>query len=439
MNVASATTAETRLRFGAFEVDFNEWQLRSSGVPIKLQRKPFQILRVLLERRGELVTRAELARLLWPDLHVEYERSLNTAVNCLRQALNDTARSCRYIETRPGLGYRFIAAVEILEARREVNKPARHRDSVAESDYRKARFFYDKMTPDSLARARAYFDAAVRADPQFAPAYAGLADIQYLLARWSILPSAQAGEQALLHAQRALAADARSAEAHVAMANAQSLLRQPWSLLETEYRSALEIDDNCVAAHLWYASLLSAAGRHEEAAQQLAITQSTESLSLLLNYQIAWSLYTRRSYRPALEQSWNTLMLDPGFAPAQYTLGLAYEQIGMLDDAITEFQNARRCSSDHPATIAGLAHAYAKAGLASEAASTAAELEKLATYCSPYWIAIAAVGRDDHESALAAIEEAGRSKDCLVDWLGVEPRFDPLRQSPRFQKWLRLV
>src|SRR5947209_3771031 len=78
-----------RFRFENFEVNFSEWELRKHGVRIRLQRKPFQILRILLERAGELVTRHELAAQLWPGLHVDFERSLNTAVNCLRQALGD--------------------------------------------------------------------------------------------------------------------------------------------------------------------------------------------------------------------------------------------------------------------------------------------------------------------------------------------------------------
>jgi DNA-binding winged helix-turn-helix (wHTH) protein len=441
MSAASMAPTETRLRFGAFEVDFSEWQLRKLGVRIKLQRKPFQILRVLLERRGELVTRTQLAQLLWPDLHVEYERSLNTAINCLRQSLSDTAKSCRYIETCPGLGYRFIGAVEVLEVRPEVHKPAPQSASAAETDYRKGRFFYDKMTADNLARAKAYFESAVNADPRFALAHAGLGDIQCLLARWSVLPGVSTGQQARYHAQCALAADPQSADAHVALANAKWLQREPWSIVEVEYRRAIAIDGDCVAARLWYASLLSAAARHEEAAQQLERAQRSEPLSLLLNHQVAWSLYTRRAYRPVLEQSWDTLMLDPGFAPAQYTLGLAYEQLGMLDDAITEFGNARRCSGEHPAMIASQAHALSKAGCTQEAEIASAQLEGSAkgSYCSPYWMAIAAVGRGDHESALAGIDEAGSAGDCLLDWLAVEPRFDPLRQSPRFQKWLRLV
>src|SRR5437868_3496578 len=100
------SSATQRVRFGVFEADLRDRDLRKNGVRIKLQRKPFQILELLVERPGELVPRDRLVGLLWPGLHVGFERSLNTAMNTLRNALADSSRSPRFIETRPGLGYR---------------------------------------------------------------------------------------------------------------------------------------------------------------------------------------------------------------------------------------------------------------------------------------------------------------------------------------------
>ena len=104
-----------RLRFGVFELDLQDRELRKGGLNLRLQQKPFQVLELLVRNAGTLVTRTELARHLWPDLHVSFDRSLNTAVNVLRQTLGDSSRSCRYIETRSGLGYRFIACVEAID------------------------------------------------------------------------------------------------------------------------------------------------------------------------------------------------------------------------------------------------------------------------------------------------------------------------------------
>ena len=100
------------LRFGVFDVDFTTAQLRKSGVRVRIQEQPLRILRALLERRGELVTRQELRDRLWPsDTFVDFERSLNAAVGKLRQSLNDSADRPLYVETVARKGYRFIAPV----------------------------------------------------------------------------------------------------------------------------------------------------------------------------------------------------------------------------------------------------------------------------------------------------------------------------------------
>jgi TolB-like protein len=113
----SAAMGDTRLatghlRFGVFEVDFHARDLRKRGMRIRVEEKPFQILELLLERPGEMVTRKILRERLWPETFVSYDHNLNTAVTKLRELLGDSARSPRFIETVPRRGYRFIAPVE---------------------------------------------------------------------------------------------------------------------------------------------------------------------------------------------------------------------------------------------------------------------------------------------------------------------------------------
>src|SRR6266852_6779122 len=99
------------VRFGKFEVKLNSHELRKHGMRIRLEEKPFQILALLLERAGHVVTRRALREKLWPDTVVGYEHGLNTAVNKLRDLLGDSARSPRFVETLSRVGYRFIAPV----------------------------------------------------------------------------------------------------------------------------------------------------------------------------------------------------------------------------------------------------------------------------------------------------------------------------------------
>jgi cholera toxin transcriptional activator len=103
-------------RFGVFEIDLSSGELRKSGVRMRLQEQPFQVLALLLERAGNVVTRDELRQKLWPsDTFVDFDHSLNTAINKVREALGDSASAPRYVETLARRGYRFIAPVQNRE------------------------------------------------------------------------------------------------------------------------------------------------------------------------------------------------------------------------------------------------------------------------------------------------------------------------------------
>ena len=107
------TQSRPRLvRFGAFEADVRTGELRKDGVKLKFSGQPFQVLLILLERPGDVVTREELQKRLWPDTFVDVERNLNTAINKIREVLGDSAENPRFLETLPRRGYRFIAPVE---------------------------------------------------------------------------------------------------------------------------------------------------------------------------------------------------------------------------------------------------------------------------------------------------------------------------------------
>src|SRR5271167_2472088 len=104
-------------RFGVFEADAATGELRKQGTRIKVNVQPFQVLLMLLERPGELLTREEISRELWPDgTFVDYEHGVNSAVNRIREALGDTARNPRFIETLARRGYRFVAPVERVDS-----------------------------------------------------------------------------------------------------------------------------------------------------------------------------------------------------------------------------------------------------------------------------------------------------------------------------------
>ena len=101
------------VRFATFEVDLQAQELRKAGLRLKLTGQPFQVLAILLERPGTVVTREELQKRLWPDTFVDVDHNLNTAINKIREALGDSADNPRFVETLPRRGYRFIAPVDV--------------------------------------------------------------------------------------------------------------------------------------------------------------------------------------------------------------------------------------------------------------------------------------------------------------------------------------
>src|SRR5258706_11576659 len=110
--MASAPNGNQRIQFGVFEVDLKAGELRRNGTRIRLQEQPFQILTILLEHSGEVVTREELRGRLWPaDTYVDFDHSLNAAVRRLRDALGDSAENPRFVETVARRGYRLLAPV----------------------------------------------------------------------------------------------------------------------------------------------------------------------------------------------------------------------------------------------------------------------------------------------------------------------------------------
>ena len=133
--------------------------------------------------------------------------------------------------------------------------------------------------------------------------------------------------------------------------------------------------------------------------------------------------------------------MEPRFAPAQHALGLAYQQMGMLEEAIVEFQNARVCSTNHPAAVAALAYAYAITGQRREAEELLHELERRSENrrVSAYWAALMHAGLGEHGTAVKCLKQAREDRDVWLVWLAAEPRFDRLRGEGQLSELLGAI
>ena len=429
----------SKWRFGVFDLDLDNRELRKRGLRVKIQQKPLQILRLLIAQAGKFVSRAQLAKQLWPDLHVNFDRSLNTAMNSLRRALGDGPDNPRFIETRPGLGYRFIAPVEAIQELPDIRgifsnagDPAKSY-SGAHHDYLRGRYFQDRMTEEDLGKSVAYFEAALATDPNSARACAGLADTYVLFAQLGIMAAKEAHTRAKEFAAAALRIDDSIAEAHLAMATVKRSQEWDWKGADAFYRRALALRPDYPHAHRLYAGYFSALDRHEESRQAMRRAQQLDPLSLVINADAAWHHYLARNYQDAMEQAWRTLALEPRFAPAQLALGLAYQQMGMLEEAVVELNNARVCSTNGAIAVAALANAYAAAGDRQRAQELLREVDEASAsrHVPAYCFALMYSGLGDSSSAVRWLEQSAADRDVWLAWLGVEPRFDSLRAQGR--------
>jgi len=426
----SAASDPRKLRFGEFEVDLDSRDLRKDGRLIRLQRKPFQIMELLLQARGRFASRDELTRVLWPGLHVNFERSLNTAVNSLRKALGDSSQNPSYIETRPGLGYRFIAAVE------EVRPGGVGASSGANQNCAKARYFLNKQTQADLHKASAYLQAALKEDSRCVPAYADLVETYCQFALMNMAPPAEMATRARPLAATAMELDCNCAEARAALGRVRRFFDWDWAGAAEAFQSAIALDASSAAVHHAYGCFLSSMGRMREALEELRVAQGLDPVSPAIHVDTAWALYLARDYVAAHEECWKVLTLEPSFSAAQHVLGLVYEQMEMCDEAVIEFQNALTSGDEQPAVIAALGHAWAKAGKTTEADDTLGQLECLAAkrYVSPYWHAVVSAGMRRDSAAVEWLKKGCEERDVWLAWLGGDPRFDELRCAPRFQE-----
>ncbi len=425
-----------KVRFGDFEVDFEQRELRHRGSRIKLQKKPFQILELLLQKPGAVVTRAQLARRLWPDSHVSFGPGLNTAMNSLREALSDSPVAGRFIETRSGFGYQFVASVQEVSDTQH-GSPR----SEAQQDYLKGKYLQNKLTEADLGKSIAHFEAAIAEDGRYALSHVGLAETYLLCASQGILPADEARRRAEASILIAFQIDDELAEAHASLASIRALFDWDYKNAEQGYTRALQWNPNYADGRRQYAAFLAAMGRGEEASCEIQRAKELEPLSLVAQVEGARISYMSRQFQECIQQAWLALTLETRFAPAQHLLGLAYEQIGMYDEAIIELENARACSEDNPAMIAALGHAYAGAGRCEEGWGIVRELDASAggRKVSPYWKSIVYAGLGAEDLAFESIEEACRERDVNLLWLKAEPRFDPLRPAPRFRGLLETI
>lgn len=303
--------------------------------------------------------------------------------------------------------------------------------------YLKGRNYLNKRTADGLHLGIEYFRQAIDVDPDYAPAYAGLADCYNMLVVYGISKPEEAFPRAKEAALKALKIDDTLAEAHTSLAFVKH--RWDWERAEAEqqFRLAIRYKPGYAPAHQWFSSYLVAVERFDEAIAEARRAQELEPLSFISNLHLGWILYLAGRYDEAIDHCKKLLDVDPNFFPAHRYLGLAYEQKGMYREAISEFEKGVKLS-DSPLMIALLGHAHAASGNKIEARRVLAELERQKQkYVSPYTVAAIYAGLGEKDQAFKWLEKAYNERDIWLMNLRVDPVLKSLRSERRFTELLR--
>jgi len=308
----------------------------------------------------------------------------------------------------------------------------------AEALYVKARNSWNKRKTADIEQAIVFFKQAVDLNPNYALAWAGLADCYNMLGAYGGRAPTEAFRQAREAATKSLALDGKLAEGHAALAYATFRGDWNWPEAEKEYKQAIALNDNYPWAHLWYGTLLASQGRFGEAIKETQRAQQIEKTSPIITIQLGLVYYFQHQYKEAVAECKKTIELDPSFFAAQRYLGLSYSQMGMHKEAIAEFEKAISASGDSPLMKAEYASALALAGDPSKAQAQLNNLLETSKqkYVSAYHLAAIYVGLKDKDQAFTWLNKAFQDRaDWMVN-LKVDPRFDSIRSDPRFAELL---
>ncbi len=304
----------------------------------------------------------------------------------------------------------------------------------AQQLYLRGRNAWGKRTADSIQEGVKFFQQAIQLDPNYAAAYAGLADCYSMLVNYGVLPPNETFPKATEAAEKALELDENLAEAHAARAFIHFVWEWDWAEAGREYRRAIELNPNYSSARQLYSSLLAVIGHTGEALKEAKEARKLDPFSPIIASHPAWINYLSRNADGAIEEARQTLKLDQNFFPARRYLALGYDLQGKYNDAVTELQKAVQLAPRSTLIKSELGYAYAKAGKRDEALRVLGELQQSPgeRRVSSFHFALIYVGLGENDRAIEFLEKALEERAERLVWLRLDPRFDPLRLDPRF-------
>jgi eukaryotic-like serine/threonine-protein kinase len=303
--------------------------------------------------------------------------------------------------------------------------------------YLKGTFFSNKRTGADLRTSIEYFKGAIGKDPNYALAYAGLADAYALLSLYGGESPKETMPQAKAAARKALELEDTLPEAHNSLGLVLALHGFDFAQSKMEFERAIELNPNYATAHHQLGNVnLAMVGEFNRAITEANHAVELDPLSLIINADLGQDLMLARRYDEAIEQLRKTLAMDPRFYYARWTLGETLQLKGQLREAMAEYEKAAELTDD-PMVMALLAQGYAKTGQRDKARELLLQLQQIATqrYVGPFTFALVHLALGENEKAMDNLARAYHERaDSGVVGIKVEPLLDPLRGHPRFER-----
>ena len=311
-------------------------------------------------------------------------------------------------------------------------------DPDAYKAYLKGRYFWNRRTAANLTKAIEQFKAATDRDPNYALAFAGLADCHALLSEYSGVPQTVTAPQAKAYAERAIALDESLAEPHATLGTVN---RQLWQYAEAEkeFKRALEINPNYATAYHWYAIMLLGLGRKDEALAMIQRAHELDPLSSIISATVTWVQLTRGNYQESIENAKRLIDIDPNFGIAHDNLGMAYLKTARYVEALSAFERAAQLTDRWGPVLGNLGYSHAVMGKRNEALAIIKELEDKYTRNEANGLSVASVyaGLGDADKVFEWLEKDFEKREGSLADITASVPLEPLREDRRFKDLLK--
>jgi tetratricopeptide (TPR) repeat protein len=301
--------------------------------------------------------------------------------------------------------------------------------------YLKGRYSFAKRTRDDISRAIAYFQQAIKLDPDFALAHARIAEAYGSMPAYPYLSPKEAFPQAKAAAQEALRLDPTLAEAHTFLAYSLVIYDWNWAEAERSFKRAIELDPNNAAAHFRYGQIyLAAVGRHPEAIAEIKRSLNLEPLDINMGATLAWAYLVTGQKVEALDQARKTYDLDPSHPLGRWILSQAFSESGVYDEAKSISEDWLKSDPTNQFALRDAGIAYARAGQRDKAEEMIGRFRDLAKtqYVPACRIAAIYGALGEKDKALAELTKSFEVRDWELFRMNVDTYWAPLRDDPRF-------